>query len=84
MAIDLTIADKRFGHLTTAYGRGSGNDIACRCVCGRLVHVAAESLADGTVTSCGCEPAPTAFWDQYTELRNQQKREIDFSIGKAR
>jgi hypothetical protein len=84
VAIDVTIAGKRFGHLPTACGRGRGNDITCRCVCGRLVRVAAESLVDGTITSCGCQPASPEFWTQHTELRAQQRREISFSIARAR
>jgi hypothetical protein len=82
MQVDLTIAGRRFGHLITSYSRG--HDVACRCVCGRLVHVAADSLSDGSVTSCGCMPAPRAFWNQYRELRAQLKREVEFAIAKQR
>ena len=82
MPVDLTIGGRRYGHLTTYYGRG--HNIACRCVCGRLVHVAAEALTDGSVTSCGCMPAPRAFWTQNRELRAQMRREIQFGIAKAR
>jgi hypothetical protein len=81
-SIDLTFAGRRFGYLDVAYGRR--HDIACRCRCSRLVHVAAEALASGTVTSCGCQPAPRAFWIQYHELQEQRRREIEFSIAKAR
>jgi hypothetical protein len=84
MAIDVTMAGSHFGSLVTAYGDDRGHNIACRCMCGRLVHVAAEALADGTVTSCGCRPAPPAFWNQYRELRAQLRREIQFGIAKGR
>jgi hypothetical protein len=82
MSVDLTNAGWRFGYLVVAYGRR--HDIACRCICGRLVHIAAEALADGSVTSCGCQPAPRAFWIQYRELRAQLRREIEFGIVKGR
>jgi hypothetical protein len=81
-SIDLTIAGRRFGCLEVAYGRR--HNIACRCRCSRLVHVAAEALANGTVTSCGCQPAPRAFWIQYRELQAQRRREIEFSIARSR
>lgn len=84
MAVDLRIAGKRFGYLVTAYSDDRGHNVACRCVCGRLVHVAAEALTDGSVTSCGCMPAPRAFWTQNRELRAQMRREIQFGIAKAR
>jgi hypothetical protein len=82
LPIDLTIAGRRFGCLEVAYGRR--HNIACRCRCSRLVHVAAEALANGTVTSCGCQPAPQAFWIQYRELQAQRRREIEFSIARGR
>jgi hypothetical protein len=82
MQVDLTIAGRRYGHLITSYSRG--HDVACRCVCGRLVHVAADSLSDGSVTSCGCQPAPPAYWNQQRKLLAQLRREIDFAIAKAR
>jgi hypothetical protein len=82
MPIDLTVQGRRYGHLITYYGRG--HDIACRCVCRKLVHVAVAALVDGTVTSCGCRPAPRAFWTQHRELRAQMRREIQFGIAKRR
>jgi hypothetical protein len=82
MSVDLTIAGRRFGYLVVAYGRR--HDIACRCICGRLVHIAAEALTNGTVTSCGCQPAPRAFWNQYRELHAQSRREIQFAIARGR
>jgi hypothetical protein len=81
MPVDLAIAGRRYGHLITSYSRD--HDVACRCVCGRLVHVAVEALSDGSVTSCGCRPAPRAYWNQYRELRAQLRREIQFGIAKA-
>jgi hypothetical protein len=81
MSVDLTIAGRRFGYLVVAYGRR--HDIACRCVCRRLVHITAEALIDGLVTSCGCQPAPRAFWIQHRELRAQSRREIQFAIAKG-
>jgi hypothetical protein len=82
MSVDLTIAGRRFGYLVVEYRRR--HDIACRCICGRLVHIAAEALANGTVTSCGCQPAPRAFWIQHRELRAQSRREIQFAIARGR
>ena len=57
--VEVDVAGRRFGFLTAEYRRD--RDIACRCCCDRLVHVAAAALADGTVTSCGCQPASPAF-----------------------
>jgi hypothetical protein len=82
MSLDLTKAGRRYGHLKVAYGRG--HDIACRCICSRLVHIAAEDLTNGTVTSCGCQPASRAFWIQQDELQAQRRREIQFAIAKGR
>jgi hypothetical protein len=82
VSIDLTNRSRRCGFLVVAYGRG--HDIACRCICGRLVHVAAEALDDGTVTSCGCQPASRAFWVQHRGLRAQLHREIQFEIARGR
>lgn len=80
--IDSTIAGKRFGFLVTAYSRGHGH-AACRCVCGRLVHVAAIDLMDGVITSCGCMPRPRKYWKRNAELRAQQRREIGFQIARS-
>jgi hypothetical protein len=82
MSVDLTIAGRRFGYLVVEYRRG--HDVACRCFCGRLVHIAAEALTNGTVTSCGCQPAPQAFWIQYRELQAQLRREIQFQTARGR
>jgi hypothetical protein len=79
---DLTIAGRRFGHLEVSYSRR--RNIACRCKCSRLVHVAAQSLTNGTATSCGCQPAPRAFWIQHRELQAQRRREIEFAIARSR
>jgi hypothetical protein len=81
MSVDLTNAGRRSGYLAVAYGR---RHIACRCICGRFVHVAAEAFTNGTVTSCGCQPAPRAFWIQHRELRAQLRREIQFAIARRR
>jgi hypothetical protein len=82
LSYDLTMVGWRFGHLEVSYGRR--HNIACRCRCSRLVHVAADALADGTVTSCGCQPAPRAFWIQHRELQAQRRREIEFAIARSR
>jgi hypothetical protein len=82
MPIDLKSAGLRYGNLTVAYSRH--HDFACRCVCGRLVHVAIAALEDGTVTSCGCRPAPRAFWKQCRALRAQARLEIQFTIARGR
>ena len=47
--VDVDVAGHRFGFLRAEYRRG--HDIACRCVCDKLVHIAAAALADGLVTS---------------------------------
>lgn len=80
--IDTDVAGRRFGFLIAEYRRG--RDVAARCICGRLVHVAAEALADGTVTSCGCKPASPAFHAQMRDLIAQRRREITFSVGRVR
>jgi hypothetical protein len=82
LSLDLTKAGRRYGHLKVAYGRG--HDIACRCTCSRLVHIAAEALTNGTVTSCGCQPASPAFWIQQDELQAQRRREVQFQIARGR
>jgi hypothetical protein len=84
VAVDLSIAGRRFGYLVTAYSDDRGHNVACRCVCGRLIHVAAEALFDGSINSCGCQPAPRAYWNLHRELRAQLRREINFGIAKAR
>jgi hypothetical protein len=82
VSVDLTIKGWRFGYVVAEYRRG--HDIACRCICGRLVHIAAEALINRTVTSCGCQPAPRAFWIQKRELHAQARREIQFAIARGR
>ena len=56
--IDIDVAGRTFGFLCTEYRRG--RDVACRCICSRLVRVAAHALADGLITSCGCQPSSPA------------------------
>ena len=80
--VAMDVAGRTFGFLTTEYRRD--RDIACRCVCDKLVHVAAEALADGTVTSCGCQPASPAFHNQMRALVAQHRREVTFSIARRR
>jgi hypothetical protein len=80
--IDVDVAGRRFGFLAVEYRKN--RHFACRCVCDRLVHVAAEALADGTVTSCGCQPASPAFRTMMRDLAAQRRREIAFSIGRGR
>jgi len=82
--VDTRNAGLRFGHLTVAYSVRNGRNIACRCVCSKLVHVALEDLAAGLVTSCGCQPASPEFWEQYTALRALQRREISFNTARVR
>jgi hypothetical protein len=84
MSVDISAAGKRYGHLVVAYSKGRGRDVACRCVCSKLVHVAAADLVGGAIDSCGCMPLPSVRWRQLDALRNQQKREIQFSIARAR
>ena len=84
VGIDTTIAGTRYGDLTATYTKDRGRDVACRCLCGRLVHVAAAALADGTITSCGCRSPSPAFWKTQKAMRAQLVREINFAIAKAR
>jgi hypothetical protein len=82
--IDTTHTGRRFGRLTVAYIKSAGRDIACRCCCGRLVHVAIADLVAGTVTSCGCQPASSQYHEQQRTLRQQMRREILFTITRSR
>src|SRR5260370_6609947 len=75
MSIDPRIEGRRFASLTTAYADFTGRRIACRCVCSRLVFVAAADLVSGTVTSCGCQPAPTAYHEQLAEFACFSRKE---------
>jgi hypothetical protein len=84
VAVDVSIAGRRYGHLVVAYSKNRGRDVACRCVCFRLIHVAAADLKAGIIDSCGCQPASPAFRARHAELCAQQKREITFSIARAR
>jgi hypothetical protein len=85
MAVDLTHTGKKFGHLVVAYSvQERPRDIACRCCCGKLVHVAVADLVSGTVTSCGCMPASQEYHERRVELRAQQRREITFNIAMMR
>jgi len=84
MTVDTTISGRRFGDLLTEYGDLTGHRIGCRCCCDRLVFVAAEDLVAGTVTSCGCRPAPAAHHRQCSELRTQQQRQINFNVARTR
>lgn len=73
----------QFGDLTIAYTKGA-HDIACRCCCGRLVHVARASLIDSTVTSCGCRPRSRQFHTQQAELHARVRCEVTFSSALMR
>jgi len=81
--IDTSAAGQKFGFLTVAYSKGS-HDIACRCVCTKLVHVAAADLISGVVTSCGCQPASPQYHEQQAGLRAQLRREITFASALLR
>jgi len=80
--ISTDIEGRKFGFLTAVY-RDSQRPrrISCRCVCGRLVHIAVEDLADGVIDSCGCQPVTAAFQARQTDLRRQMAREILFSTA---
>ena len=82
MTIRIDIKGRKFGFLTAAYRDDQRpHRISCRCVCGRLVHVAIEDLAGGMINSCGCQPATAAFRTRQAELRRQMAREILFSAA---
>lgn len=84
MTVDIRNAGRRFGYLTVAYSIQGGRDVACRCCCNKLVHIAVADLAAGLITSCGCQPASPQFHERRVELRAQQQREITFSIALMR
>ena len=84
MSVDSSVAGKCYGHLVTEYADYTGHRIACRCRCRRLVFIAAADLTAGVITSCGCQPASAAHHNQLIELLRQQRREITFSIARAR
>ena len=84
MTVDLTYAGRKYGFLTVAYSTQLGLNVACRCTCSKLVHVARADLIAGIVTSCGCQPAPAAFHTHHAELKAQQAREILFRVATTR
>jgi hypothetical protein len=84
MAVDISIADQRFGHLVTAYSDASGHRIIAYCDCGRQVHVASTDLYAGTITSCGCRRGSRQFHERHAELRAQLQREIVFTSALRR
>jgi hypothetical protein len=84
MSVNPIIAGKKFGYLTTAYADFTGHRIACRCICSRLTFVAAADLMNGTIDSCGCQPASPAHHRQLADLSAQLNREMLFGIAKAR
>lgn len=84
MAIDMILAGRKFGDLVAAYSIRDRNAVACRCCCGKLIHVAAADLAAGAVTSCGCRPASRQFHERRTELHTQQHRESVFHTALTR
>jgi hypothetical protein len=82
--IDISIRGQRFGHLVAEYATDTGRKVVLRCVCERLICAAAEALASGTVTSCGCQPASEAFHQQQSSLSQQLTREVTFGGGRPR
>jgi hypothetical protein len=82
--INTRIAGQQFGSLMAAYSADNGRRVVCYCVCDRQVQAAPADLKAGVVTSCGCQPASPQFWIRHAELRAQQRREITFSIARAR
>jgi hypothetical protein len=84
VTVDLTHAGRRYGYLTVAYSLRNGRDVACRCVCSKLVHVAVADLTADLITSCGCQPESNQYHQRQAELRAQQQREITFNIALMR
>jgi hypothetical protein len=84
VAVDTRSAGRRYGHLTVAWTIDRGRGAACRCICTKLIHVAAADLVSGAIDSCGCQPASAEFWRQQAERQALQRREIDFNIAGAR
>ena len=82
--VNIAIAGRRFGDLTTAYADASGKRIACRCRCTRLVFIHVDDLASGVVTSCGCSPPTILHRIQLHELAMQMRRVINFNLARRR
>jgi hypothetical protein len=87
MSVDTSNAGRRFGYLVIVYsgGRTGPRTIACRCVCGKLMYIAAADLTAGLITSCGCQPSSTQYHERRVRLRAQLRREIVFTsaLGKS-
>jgi hypothetical protein len=77
--IDTTIRGKRWGDLVAQYR--VGRRVAVRCRCTRLVFFAAEELASGAITSCGCSPPSLLRRIQQHELGAEMRRVVNFSIA---
>ncbi len=77
--VDISIQGKRYGDLITCYR--VGRRIACRCKCKRLVFIAIEELAGGTVTSCGCSRPSHLRITQLKKLTADLRRVINFRIA---
>jgi hypothetical protein len=75
--VELDIRGQRFGDLVAEYH--VGRRVACRCRCGRLVFIAAEELASGAVTSCGCAAPSLLQTIQQKKLAVELRRIINFS-----
>jgi hypothetical protein len=78
-SIDTSVQGKRWGVLVAQYR--TGRRIACRCRCQRLVFFAAEALADGAATSCGCSSPSSSWIAQQRRLAAEMRRTIDFRIA---
>jgi hypothetical protein len=82
MTVDISTRGQRYGSLVTAYSIQNGRDVACRCICSRLIHVAVADLVAGVVTSCGCMPSSSEYLQRHAELKALQLRETIFNSAR--
>jgi hypothetical protein len=55
----------------------TGKRLICQCVCGRVAGVAADALATGGTTSCGCRPlSPDQRRARHSEIAEQRRRDL--------
>lgn len=74
---DITIG-ARYGHLEVVAVDPTGRRIACRCICERLIGVAADALRDGR-TSCGCRPLTRQAKANFKIEHERRQRQREFA-----
>ena len=73
----------RFGSLTVISTDPLGRRIACECVCKRLCVIAADELASGSRTSCGCLPLSPIHRQAFHTERLAHARRREFAWHKT-